>query len=407
MTAGYGTGLDALLQSINSAKSKGKGNGSKLGYITWKDGETKVLRFLTNEVLSVDVAEWVATNDGKTQDFMVDATKGNFVAKYNGKTKNRQTQEWEDPKLKKKGIAVAVIRKQVPLGGGRTEIVEHTEMVTHDGVAYNARVFGVLKQALPNFWKPLMAIAANYGGLITDRDWAITRSGGDKDTIYIPQPIEPTGDAGEALRDPEVVAQYYGYGRPWNEQDPERFLFCPETLPQWAEYYSGEERAKFWLTPKVAAAAPGAFNPQAPGSGSVAGLQQPYTTITAAPPIPQPSISGLGYTVPPQPQNPAPPAFTAPPAPAMPPSPAMSAPVPAPAPPVPAGPPFVPTPPGQPAFVPAQPQAQPQAPGPWGSNEDEAQAVPSSATKWADLQSTLMPHLTEAAVAQQTDPVSS
>ena len=31
------------------------------------------------------------------------------------------------------------------------------------------------------------------------------------------------------------------------KDDPERFLYCPQTLKEWAENYCGEERVKFWL----------------------------------------------------------------------------------------------------------------------------------------------------------------
>lgn len=338
------TGLAALQQTINNSKRKGGGNGSRVGYISWKDQETKVLRFLTNEVISAQVAEWVITHDGKSQDFMVDSVKGNFVQKYGGMSKNRQTGQLEEPKLKPKGIAIAVIRKEEPLGGGRTQIVDAFESQTANGTNFQGRTFGIVKQGIKNFWKPLLAMASNYEGLC-DRDYAITRDGDNVDTIYLPRPIEPTADT-DQLRDINILQQYYGYGRPWDDNDPERFLFCPQTLEEWADYYSGEERAKFWLAPKQGAAVPSSFG----APGQFAG----YTTITAPPPQQQA------------------PSFVQP-----------------------SAPPFQPTPPAQ------------QTPGPWGSNEDEAQAVPSGNTNWADLQSKLMPQIQQASVeAQQTAPVS-
>jgi hypothetical protein len=43
--------------------------------------------------------------------------------------------------------------------------------------------------------------------------------------------------------------KYYGYGKPWDTNDPNRFLNCPQTLHQWAERYGSEDRVKYFLVP--------------------------------------------------------------------------------------------------------------------------------------------------------------
>jgi len=248
-------GLAALQQTITDSKNRGSGSDAKLGYISWKDGETKIVRFLTNEVISASIADRVITNDGKTKDFLIDESRGDFVAKYGGKSREYGTGTLIEPKITKKGVAVAVLRAEQadPTNPARRERSDLLIVVENQGQNYQGRSFGIIKQGIGNFWKPLMAVAARFDGLC-DRDWAITRVGGDKDTTYLPSPIEPSNDAENALRDLAVVQQYYGYGRPWNPEDPARFLYCPETLVEWADYYGSEERAKFWLTPKGPAA---------------------------------------------------------------------------------------------------------------------------------------------------------
>lgn len=447
MTAGYDTGLAALQQAISS--SKGGGNGSRLNYITWKENETKVVRFLTDEVISAQFAERVQCNNGKTQDFMINPDKGDFVAKYGGQAFNRDTHMYGPPRLGKKGCAVAVLRMEYPdpANPGRSRVADAPQTTEANGQSFNGRFFGVIKQGLQNFWHPVLGAAERYSTLI-DRDWAIKRIGGDKNTIYIPTPLSPDGDPDlEALRDPATLAQYYGYGKPWDENDPNRFYFCPQTLVDWADYYSGEERAKFWLVNT---------RPAAP-----AGMQQQPPTVTGYPPLGFPGVPGQvqapayapqAYPAPqvypappPQPQMPAPPVVAQQPV-GYPPQVAPAIPMPAP-PPAPSGygefhpattqnPPQVanaplpvqgsapvlstatgvpvihqqpvpppPAPPSMPVAPPAAPAAQQG--GPWGSSEDEAQAVPSNQTSWANLQSQLMPHITaeaQAAAAQAATP---
>lgn len=437
MTAGYDTGLAALQQAINS--TKGGGNGSRLNYLTWKADETKVVRFLTDEVISAQFAERVLCNNGKTQDFMINPDKGDFVAKYGGQAIDRNTHQYGPPRLGKKGCAVAVLRMEYadPNNAGRIKIADAPQTTDVNGQSFAGRFFGVIKQGLQNFWHPILGAAERYGTL-TDRDWAIKRIGGDKNTLYIPTPIDPGGDPElEALRDPSVLAQYYGYGKPWDENDPNRFYFCPQTLVDWADYYSGEERAKFWLVrtpqqgmpgampmqqpPTVAGfpamGFPGAVPGQAPGYTQGPGyIQAPqaYPNPPVQPQMPVPPVVA-GYPPPQQPamqQPPAAPVFAPPPLPGgyaefapgttqNPPQ-VANAPLPVQGTPPTLSAPVVSTATGVPVVhqqpVPAPPAAVQR--GPWGGgSEDEAQAVPSNQTSWATLQEQLMPHITEAAQA--------
>lgn len=242
------SGLAALQKSIEEAKSRParrSGGGAtefpRLNYFGWKEGESKVVRFLTDDINQAFYAEWVLTKDGKSQNFIVDPDN-NLVAKYGGKTREFGTSNMIDPVPVNRAAGVAVLREERPAGNGKTEIVDHLYERTVGDKTYPARYFGVIRQALRNFWPTLVESAGRYGTLC-DRDYVIKRLGGGKDTTYSILPCDPI----DGLRTPEEVQEFYGYGKPWNAEDPDRFLNCPQTIDEWVEYYSSEERIKFWL----------------------------------------------------------------------------------------------------------------------------------------------------------------
>lgn len=247
------SGLAALQNAIAQGKERSSSRGSKrqggewdnrLNYFSWKDGDVKVVRFLTDDVKTAEFAEFVLTNDGKSQNFLVDPAN-NLVAKYGGKTRERPMDPSSpliDPPLRKRTAAVAVLRAEKSTGNGRTEIVDHLYEKQIGDTSYQARWFGIIRQAHNNFWFQLAECAGRYGTLC-DRDYVIKRSGGGLDTTYSILPCDPV----EELRDLKVVQEFYGYGRKWNAEDPDRFLFCPQTIEEWVEYYSSEDRVRHFL----------------------------------------------------------------------------------------------------------------------------------------------------------------
>lgn len=247
------SGLAALQKSIEEAKSRparrGGGGGERtefqprLNYFGWKDGESKVVRFLTDDIKQHFYAEYVLTKDGKSQNFIVDPDN-NLVAKYGGKSRESYidpSSAMIEPKLVKRAAGVAVLREERP-AGGKTEIVDHLYERSIGDNVYPSRYFGVIRQAIKNFWPTLVECAARYG-TICDRDYVIKRLGGGLDTSYSILPCDPI----DGLRTVEEVQAFYGYGKPWNSEDPERFLNCPQTIDEWVDYYGSEDRIKFWL----------------------------------------------------------------------------------------------------------------------------------------------------------------
>jgi hypothetical protein len=315
-------GLAAFENVIREGKERSGGSfGPRLNYYSWKDGDVKIVRFLTDEPIVGNFAEWVITNDGKSADFLLDPDGTNWVEHFGGKSRERGTSgQLITPKVSKRGVGVAVLRAERPKAGGGTEIIDHTSSFeAKDGKTYQSRYFGIVKLSIGNFWEQLIGISKR-NGTICDRDFEIRRVGADLHTKYEISPIDPI----EELRDPEVVRQFYGYGRPHNAEDADRFLYCPMTLPEWCDYYSGEERARRLLVPKNG-------GPVATQPADFSRYASPPITVTAA-------ANGVGGndTVRPNTSNPG---------------------------------------------------------GPWAGAEDEAQAVPSSTSSFADLRSKLMPHL--------------
>lgn len=244
------SGLEALQRTIAEAKSRparGEGAGGdfpRLGYFNWKNGEAKVLRFLTDDINQAMYAEFVLTKDGKSQNFLVDPSN-NLVEKYGGKSRESfvdPSSALVDPKLVKRAAGVAVLREERPAAGGGIEIVDNLSERTIGGQVYPARYFGIVRQALRNFWPTLVECASRYGTL-TDRDYVIKRMGGGVDTQYSILPCDPI----DGLRTTEEVQAQYGYGRPWNAEDPDRLLYCPQTIQEWVEYYGGEDRIRYFL----------------------------------------------------------------------------------------------------------------------------------------------------------------
>ncbi len=251
------TGFQALQNAIDESKARQSNlGGGSLTYFSWGDGDRKIIRFLTDDIITGQFHNFIITNDGKTKGFLIDPDKGDFVAKYASPSPSAggglgwqldwRTKQAGERKPRTQTVGIAVLRDLVPKEGGGFDVVDHFEDVEVDGKKLKSRVFGVIQQSHKLFWGSVIGYNTLYG-TICDRDYMIVRTGSGLDTDYRITPVDPV----EGLRDIKAVQEYYGYGRPWNKEDPERFLFCPQTLAAWGEYYSGEDRAKHWLIPKT------------------------------------------------------------------------------------------------------------------------------------------------------------
>lgn len=284
------TGFGAVADAIKRASTRQTGQGGTpqgLPYFGWIDDDdkghkTRVIRFLTDEVILCKFYEYVVCNDSKTRDFIfgpsLDKDLHDYVMEYGAKMRPQKNGPLKDPTTREMTVNVAVLRKEVPDPNrpGRTMVIDYMEkrkvrepifVLDSDGklqkdkddnwvvkkdkdgnvefkeVELDARWFGIVKQGNKNFWNNLLAYHQRYG-TICDRDYEITRNGNDQNTFYGIIPIDQDPD----LDTTEKVQQFYGYGVESLPNDPDRLLRCPLTLPKWAYNLAGEARAKRWLS---------------------------------------------------------------------------------------------------------------------------------------------------------------
>jgi hypothetical protein len=65
-----------------AAKKAAEGGGSKIGYFNWKPNDTKVLRFLTDELITAQFHEFIFDSTGKTKNFMIPPNDPTILTRY-------------------------------------------------------------------------------------------------------------------------------------------------------------------------------------------------------------------------------------------------------------------------------------------------------------------------------------
>lgn len=166
-----------------ATRTGGDFQGSRFFY--WEDGETKILRFLTDaeDIITVYVHEMVPTFDGKQKGFVCRQEFGERCELCDNEVKRRE-----------KGYGIAVWREEVREGKkivGYRDVTEEVE-VEEDGKKRMKVVpwVGVVAQGPKNFWSMLDAAYDKYG-TIRDRDFELMRKGKSTDTQYHLFPNDP------------------------------------------------------------------------------------------------------------------------------------------------------------------------------------------------------------------------
>lgn len=267
-------GLDAIrMNTPQGGSGSGQtGYGRYLSYFILKDGESKVVRFLTdmNDVVGVRFHEFVKDRNGKFQNFVYapdyHGEGEDWVAKYGGMTIDYNTKQPVESVPRARVVGLVVEREEVGDAKNRASTKTQDLITTftgRDGVTYNSRNFLVVKQH-PRFWQQWETYYNEYGTLC-DRDYKITRNGTGRDMIYsiIPRSPDPNwNNDGSSL---EQLRARYGYGTgkdiDGNDLTPEsedRFLYCRETLIDWLDHQATEERVREALVggEEIASAAP-------------------------------------------------------------------------------------------------------------------------------------------------------
>lgn len=252
-------GLNAALEATPKSGGGGGGMGRYLSYFILGEGETKIVRFLTDEpdIRRVKFHEFIQDRNGKFQNFVyapdLNPSSEDWVAKYGGRTTDFTTKQPVESTPRDRIVGIAVEREEMPVqDNGRQVLKTQDKLLSFegkDGKSYAARNFMVVKQ-YSKFW----TVMANYHqefGSICDRDYKITRTGTGRDIVY--SIIPKTADAdwnndGSSLA--ALRAQYgYGTGQDMDGQaltleSEDRFLYCRETLQEWLQNQATEERAR-------------------------------------------------------------------------------------------------------------------------------------------------------------------
>lgn len=321
------TGFQAMQQAVKNINTPRTGGGRRFNYFGLEDGESMILRFITDidEIVTCDFYEFVeVTIDGKPtkQSFIVapdyyaeDDTQNpeDWVLKYGGQVQDYNTKELGPPKPKERTVAVAVEREAIPIEGAKgskpkfkyqDKIIEVTVKKrdkdgkeTGEEETLYGRNFILIRKDAKTFWGNIAGYASEFQTLV-DRDYKITRSGKQLATNYGAIPLIGTEEDWEDIDEfrQRLHARYgYGTGKDAEGNDlakdsPERLLYAPMTLAEWCEDQASEERAKSLLTGQSSKpAAPSTNGSSAPATSLASGEDE----AQAAPPPVAGDVSAL------------------------------------------------------------------------------------------------------------------
>lgn len=259
----FTTGMQALKGAIKENADKAAAREEQdenykpmPSYYSWKVGDKKILRMLTDDIMTEDFYQNIVCADGKQRSFLVNPDDPDMLSRYMSETpgigwkKEYGTGDLIEPYKQRQTVGIAVEREEVLVNGQL--VVQNKEITRKIGEKeFTGYFFGIIQQALSNFWEPLTSqIYERYHSTCT-LDIEVARTGTAKNTNYGFMPLREVPD----LSTIEAVQQTYFYGWEFNKEDPDRFKKCPATLLQWAEYYSSEDRYRRLLLPKDQAGA--------------------------------------------------------------------------------------------------------------------------------------------------------
>ena len=175
-----------------------------------------------------------------------------WVTKYGGKSRNFITKQLEPSIAKPRTVGIAVEREEVASEvNGKKRITTQDKIdkiiIEKDGkkTEYPVRTFYIVKYPWKTFWHQMKAYNEEYG-TVCDRDYKISRTGAQLDTVYnaVPKTPDPNFDIKE-------LHATYGYGTgtdvDGNEltaDSPDRFLYVHQTLDEWIDDACDQERIK-------------------------------------------------------------------------------------------------------------------------------------------------------------------
>lgn len=274
------TGFAAMEQAVKNINSpRGGGVGRRFDYFELEDGESVVIRFITDEdeIVTCNFYEFVKVYnpDGTTGlNSFISApsyyaedptwTGEDWVAQLGGESKDFKTQALGPAKAKERTVAIAVVREEVPVETTgkpkfkyRDKLVDVTIKVkdkdgkeTGEEKTYKGRQFLVIRKDAKTFWGNVVGYYGEFNTLI-DRDYKIKRNGVQLATNFTVTPVGPDEDWDDITELRQRVHARYGYGtgkdaegNELSKDSEDRFLYCAQTLKEWCADQASEERAK-------------------------------------------------------------------------------------------------------------------------------------------------------------------
>lgn len=215
------SGLDAMSTFFEKKASLREASGGNINSFFLKDGETKIFRFVGNDVKTVKFHNFVTCRDGKPRSFicpnqgedgLYDESGPCLICKYVPKMKDgKKTKNYPTDR----GIALAVLREaKTEKVDGKTvtkivDVVHDSEVeVEIDGKKVkiaNLPVVGIVNQGT-QFWENVIPIWARYGS-ISDRDFLVERRGEGLQTKYSLAPLD-RADSPDLDTDEKVAERY-------------------------------------------------------------------------------------------------------------------------------------------------------------------------------------------------------
>lgn len=229
----YTTGLAAVKAALDAQANYSSGNWiSEL----WWDGKKspvenrQFVRFVTDDVISIPIHEYVPTLTGKKYDFICarELAEPRDCVICSTFTTQNDAGETIPAKPRTLTFGLVVIRKEEhETVNGRLVPVYTDSMVEvedNNKVKKMVKDYRIIKQSQKTFWNNLHGYFARYGTII-DRDYEISRSGNTgQNTTYTILPCDPI----EGFRTPEEISA--------------RYNDSPQSIVEYIEYLGSKSR---------------------------------------------------------------------------------------------------------------------------------------------------------------------
>jgi hypothetical protein len=266
----YTTGFDAVNSVVEkSVSAQSPSNVAHpiepraLWNLGWKDGESHLVRFLSDRLLKIQMHTYVLAKDGSRKDFVCTKHLDGELARpcwiCDNMTQNIVTRKGDKITIPYKSservLAIAVLRKANKDG----KIVDETRPMKlspnpakpDETIDAEVPKISIINQG-QNFWEKLRGYMNKYNTFL-DRDYDIKREGKGLDTAYYPVPEDidddyrhfTKADRLEGTVSKEVSAalwEHYGLPESAGTGDP---VF--DSLIAWMEYRGTEDWFKRWL----------------------------------------------------------------------------------------------------------------------------------------------------------------